>query len=295
MSKITQRSDMTHIALLTDFGLEDAYVGIMKGVMRSILPEVSFIDITHHIKPQQVRQAAFVLINSYRYFPEGTVFLVVVDPGVGSKRRAIAVQGGGYTFIAPDNGVLSYMLMAMSEYSCVEITNPDTMLPEISYSFHGRDIFAPAAAYIASGIALEAFGERVHELVQLPHPILTVGENTIHGEVVDIDRFGNLITSIGHLQWQTNEQLSLIPAFGDAVPILSIEAGRVTVKTGNAHIHCIHTTFSKTAVGDLLAMMGSSGFLEIAVNQGSAEMRLGAAVGDHVEVSLGENDAAVHH
>lgn len=283
------------IALLTDFGLEDAYVGIMKGVMQRILPTAMFIDITHQIRPQQVRQAAFVLMNSYRYFPDGTVFLVVVDPGVGSTRRAIAVQGGGYTFIAPDNGVLSYTLMEMGDVLSVEITDPDYMLPEISHSFHGRDIFAPAAAHVANGVGIEELGERVHEFVQLPLPGLWISDHSIRGEIVDIDRFGNLITSVGHLHWQTTDSLSLTPAFGDAVPTTSVDAARASVKVGSEHIQGIQTTFAGTAPGYTLAMVGSSGFLEIAVNQGSAASRLGAAVGDLVEVNLGESNAAVYH
>ncbi|PJF20688.1 MAG: hypothetical protein CUN56_14900, partial [Phototrophicales bacterium] len=140
------------VALLTDFGLEDIYVGVMKGVIASIAPDVQIVDITHSIRPQNVREGAFALMNSYHYFPPGTTFCVVVDPGVGSKRLPIAVKTADYQFIAPDNGVLSYTLSRIgADYEIVTLENPAYQRDHVSHTFHGRDIFSPAAAYIARG------------------------------------------------------------------------------------------------------------------------------------------------
>src|SRR5664279_4495717 len=158
------------IVLLTDFGTTDSYVGVMKGVMLGIAPDAQFVDLTHAIEPQNIRQAAFTLLNSYRFFPAGTIFLVVVDPGVGSERKPIAVCAGGsfaegYTFVAPDNGVLSYVLHELGDAQAVELDNPAYHLAGISYTFHGRDIFAPAVAHLAAGIALDQLGSPLDQPV----------------------------------------------------------------------------------------------------------------------------------
>ena len=142
------------IVLLTDFGLEDLYVGVMKGVMRKIMPSVTFVDITHSISPQSVREAALALMNTYHYFAEGTVFLVVVDPGVGTQRRPIAVKAGEYYFVAPDNGVLSYVMRGFDSYQAYELNKPDYWLDDVSNTFHGRDIFAPISAHLANNTSI---------------------------------------------------------------------------------------------------------------------------------------------
>ncbi len=165
------------IALLTDFGLQDTYVGVMKGVMLDICPEARLIDLTHAIRPQDVRQAALALLDSYRYLPRRTVFLVVVDPGVGSTRRAIAVDAGPYWFVGPDNGVLSYALREIGEWEAFELTNDRYWLPDSSNTFHGRDIFAPVAAHIAYGSSVKPFslgelGTPIDDPVLLPPPLL---------------------------------------------------------------------------------------------------------------------------
>ncbi|MEP7294036.1 MAG: SAM-dependent chlorinase/fluorinase, partial [Chloroflexota bacterium] len=187
------------IALLTDFGTTDTYVGVMKGVMLGIAPDIQLVDLTHAIQPQNIRQAAFLLLNSYRFFPPETVFLVVVDPGVGSSRRALAVRAGQYTFVAPDNGVLSYVLDELSECQTVELTNPDYQLSGASNTFHGRDIFAPAAAHLAAGVPLDTLGAPVDPPVILPDPSLVVAGKHVIGEVLHIDHFGSAVTSIGQL------------------------------------------------------------------------------------------------
>ncbi|PJF22456.1 MAG: hypothetical protein CUN56_05875 [Phototrophicales bacterium] len=283
------------IALLTDFGNEDIYVGVMKGVMREICPNADFIDITHSISPQHVREAAFGLMNAYRFFPIGTIFLVVVDPGVGSMRRPIAVQTDDYLFVAPDNGVLSYALKDMQQINIVELSNSDYHLPQISYTFHGRDIFSPAAAYLAAGIPIESLGNTLSTMIQLPLPELNIDQRVITGEVVHIDRFGNIITSIGHLHWIAPDRLSLTPSFGSNTATVPIDAEHTRIQIGDEQIISVRVSYSEAMRGDLLAVVGSNNYLEISVNQGNAAKRLDVAVGDRVEMSLGDIDAAIRH
>lgn len=281
MNELSERKSVT-IALLTDFGLTDAYVGVMKGVMLGLHPRAALVDITHGIQPQNVRQAALTLLTAYRYFPAGTVFLVVVDPGVGSTRRPVAVQAGDYGFVAPDNGVLSYTLAQLDAVRAVELETPTG----VSSTFHGRDIFAPAAARLARGDALEALGSTVGDLVQLPAPRLSVAPGTIRGEVVHIDHFGNVVTSIGRLERSARQTLTLRPAFGGDVTPLTVDAVSAQVSAGGVQVRGIHATYSEVEPGTLLALVGSSGLLELGVNQGSAAARLGVRIGDTVDVTV---------
>ncbi|HVU14304.1 MAG TPA: SAM-dependent chlorinase/fluorinase [Phototrophicaceae bacterium] len=273
------------IALLTDFGTTDTYVGVMKGVMLGINPDLQFVDLTHAIEPQNIKQAAFVLLNSYRYFPKGTVFLVVVDPGVGSLRKSIAAQVDNYAFVAPDNGVLSYVLRELGEVRAVELTNPAYRLSATSRTFHGRDIFAPAAAHLASGVEFEQFGNWVDKPITLSEPLLKA-EKTISGEVLHLDHFGTLVTSIGLLQWDEARQLTLTPRFGDASQV-SFAADKAIVTVGNQQIGSIDRTYAEVEKGEVLALIGSSGYLEVSINGGSFAERFGAHIGDLVTVQIG--------
>lgn len=271
------------IALLTDFGTTDTYVGVMKAVMLGICPQVHLVDLTHAISPQDVRQAALVLGDSFAYFPPGTVFLVVVDPGVGSQRRQIAARVGSHTFVAPDNGVLSYVIADAANTHCVELVNPAYRLPFVSRTFHGRDIFAPAAAHLACGVPLESFGPPLDSPVKLPFPAVTVGPKAIHGEVLYIDHFGNIVTSIGRLEWlDAASTLRLTPRFGG--DRCDIAAATTTVTLGSCAIQGIMPSYSANAPGELLALVGSAGWLEIAVNQGNAAD--GVAVTSGMAVTL---------
>ncbi len=200
------------ITLTTDFGLGDGYVGTMKGVMLNILPQACLVDITHEIAPQDVRQTAYVLYTAYRFFPPQAIHLIVVDPGVGSARRPIAVRLSHGTFVGPDNGVFSYVMVDESVEAVVELVNSHYRLPSVSQTFHGRDIFAPAAAHLAAGVAIEELGPTVPDPITLSPPRLEIGPHTIGGEVLHTDHFGNVITSIGRLLWRGNELL-LTPAF----------------------------------------------------------------------------------
>jgi len=268
------------ITLTTDFGLTDAYVAAMKGVILSINPGVTLVDICHTISPQDVAQAAFILGTAYQSFPKGTVHLVVVDPGVGSERRAVVLRTPSADFIAPDNGVLSYVIEQSSakpaeesqlrelapELEAFAITNHRYWRKPVSPTFHGRDIFAPVAAHLSLGRSPADFGERITSLetLLLTQP-LQEPSGSIIGHILHIDGFGNLITDI------TSQYL---PSKG----------GPVNIKVGNHTIHSLSRTYAEGE--DLLALIGSSDRLEISVKGGSARSFLNADVGDEVEVSL---------
>lgn len=271
------------VALLTDFGTEDVYVGVMKGVMKSIAPDLQFVDISHAIRPQSVRESALALLHSYHYFPEGTVFLVVVDPGVGSQRRPVLVQAGGYRFIAPDNGVLAYVLNEITVEKAVILDDPHYHRSNVSNTFHGRDIFAPAAAYAARGdIPFEHFGSPAGELASLPLPQLRIERQKLTGEVTHIDRFGNIITSIGRLDWLDENRIAL--ESGEIS--IRIEAKQAEITIHGQQIQGIVRAYHEAARGTLLTQIDSNGYLEIAINQGNAGRRLDAAIGDEVQVHL---------
>lgn len=277
-------TDAPIVALLTDFGLDDTYVGVMKGVIFSLCPNAHIVDLTHNISPQNIRQAALALLDAHAFFPERTVFLVVVDPGVGSARRPLAVQAGGYCFVAPDNGVLSYALAQLPAAQSVELANVDFQLPFRSCTFHGRDVFAPAAAHLAAGVAMKELGEPVSDLVILPLPLLVRSDDGISGEVLHIDRFGNIITSIGTLAWESDRSLRLTGRF-DSSFALRVDAEGAAVTIGDCILRGIRPTYSAAHPGDILALVGSSGWLEIAVNQGNAAQKLSAVPGDLVRLT----------
>jgi S-adenosylmethionine hydrolase len=274
------------VALLTDFGLQDNYVGVMKAVMSRIAPNVQFIDITHQIQPQNVRQAALTLLNSYRYFALNTVFLVVVDPGVGGSRKCIAAEADGYHFVAPDNGVLSFVLEELGNASIVELQNPAYRLANVSNTFHGRDVFAPAAAHLAAGVPLGELGPRVERIAQQMKPQLRIETGQISGQVIHIDRFGNIITSIGQLSW--NEQgLLLQPRFNRGPAAIMLPTAQISVTVKDTMLSGIRRSYSEVAKGQLLALVDSSGFLEIACNQGNAAALLGVSGGENVVLKTG--------
>ncbi|MBN1248429.1 MAG: SAM-dependent chlorinase/fluorinase [Anaerolineae bacterium] len=271
------------ISLTTDFGLDDGYVGVMKGVISGIAPGAALVDITHAIAPQHVRAAAYVLWTTLPYFPQGSVHLVVVDPGVGTTRRAIASQTPWGTLVGPDNGVFSYVWAAAPPALTVALENPRYQLPATSSTFHGRDIFAPAAAHLAAGVPLSQFGPEVVAPKRLPLPSMQVEEGMVRGEVIHIDRFGNVITSIGRLVWD-GALLRLDPAFGAADPLI-LNPGRVHVRVAGRDLGPVRRTYGEVAAGAPLALVGSEGLLELAVNQGCAARDLGLNLGDGVELA----------
>jgi S-adenosylmethionine hydrolase len=253
------------ITLTTDFGQADAYVGTMKGVILGICPDATMVDISHEIHPQAVRQAAYLLSTAMPYFPPGTIHLVVVDPGVGSERRAIAVQTGRFMYVAPDNGILTMALNRDPARSAVHLTDPRYRLSPVSATFHGRDIFAPSAAYLASGTDLREMGESVSpsDLVSLPslQPHRRPDGSQL-GQILHVDHFGNLITNFQG----------------------PMDRDRVFICVGGERIAGLSRTFSEVQPGEWVVYIGSSGYLEIAVRQGNAASQIHVDVGDPVEI-----------
>ncbi len=274
------------VALLTDFNTTDTYVGVMKGVIQTICPAAQMIDLTHAISPQNIRQGAFALLNAYRYFPAGTVFLVVVDPGVGSLRRPVAVQAGDYFFVGPDNGVLSYALAGLDIQARVILNNPNYHLNVVSQTFHGRDIFAPAAAHLAAGVPISELGEKSAQLVDFELPELGFENDMLQAEVAHIDHFGNIITSIGALTWLDDQQLCLKPTFGSIDHSLVVDSKAVSVFVNEYRLEGIKQMYSAGNPGEMMVTVGSNGYLEIAINQGNCAARMGTLIGDSVRVAL---------
>lgn len=262
------------IVLMTDFGVKDIYVGVMKGVIAQICRDAFVIDLTHEIAPQSISTGAWALKNAYRYFPQGSIFLAVVDPEVGSERNPLVVEADGYRFVAPDNGLLTHIIRNASEWRAVAIKNSSLWLPKVSATFHGRDIFAPAAAHLAMGVALSEFGPPIEQLVELDiAPVYHEGRRIV-GSVIHIDHFGNLITNIEPLQWGVDRQLTINGASFGA------PTARVTIL--DTSLRGIQRAYYESRPGDLLAQVDSTGALELAVYRGSAAAYIGASVGDTV-------------
>ncbi len=252
------------ITLITDFGSQDGYVGVVKGVITKINPSVNIIDISNNIESQNIFQAAYVLYSSYAYFPKGTIH-VVVDPGVGSKRKVLCLKTKDYLFIAPDNGVLSFIAAREESPSIREVTNKKIFLPEISDTFHGRDIFAPTAAHLSKGFSYKDLGKRVGKVkeIDLPKPIRSPG-GMLKGEIIYVDGFGNLITNINR----------------DMIGRLREKSENLVIVVGRRKLNKISNSYADVGVGDVVAILGSSGYLEISVNHGSARDVLNLKKGD---------------
>lgn len=255
------------IALLTDFGTRDHYAGTMKGVALGICPDATLVDISHDIPAHDVLAGALELAAAYRYFPAGTIFLVVVDPGVGSKRRGIAVEAGEYKYVAPDNGVLTAVLDEHPPKRVAELTERKYARPSISRTFEGRDRFAPAAAWLAKGIDLGALGRSAGAIHHLDIPRPGLAEDRIAGQVLRVDRFGNLITNIDR---RTFEKLT---------------AGSLDIQIGSHAVSRVVSTYADAGPGEICALFGSTDHLEIAANGANAAEALGLARGAAVHVA----------
>jgi S-adenosylmethionine hydrolase len=258
------------IALLTDFGTKDHYAGTMKGVVLGLCPDVTLVDITHDIPPHDVLTGALELASASKYFPAGTIFLAVVDPGVGSARRGLIADTGDYRFVAPDNGVLTAVLREHKPKRVVELTERRYARPTVSRTFEGRDRFAPAAAWLAKGTEATAMGRPVSSWLQLEIPEPRVDETALIGEVLLVDRFGNLVSNIDR---------RLFDQFR--------HDGAISIAVDGQVIDRLVATYAEAPAGSICALFGSSDHLELASNGGSAAAQLGLGRGATIRIDRG--------
>ena len=256
------------IALLTDFGTADHYAGAMKGVILGICPDATIVDISHDIPAHDVTAGALELAGAYKYFPAGTIFVAVVDPGVGSARRGLAADTGDYRFVAPDNGVLTVVLRDAPAKKVVELTERRYARPTVSRTFEGRDRFAPAAAWLAKGTQLPALGRPVNEIQKLDIPLPDTSADTVRGIVLRVDRFGNLVTNIDR---KSVERLGL--------------GGTIAIDAAGQRIERLVATYAELPAAGVGALFGSTDHLELAAPSASAASRLGLGRGAVVTVS----------
>jgi S-adenosylmethionine hydrolase len=260
------------ITLTTDFGLTEHYVGAMKGVIQSIHPSVTMVDITNAVQSYDILDGALAISQAYHYFPKDTVHLVVVDPGVGGPRRPIVVTAGMYQFVAPDNGVLSLVYEREERVSVRHITSEHYFHQPVSNTFHGRDVFAPVAAYLSKGVDSAKFGEEITDYVRFlgPKP-KPAGPNAWKAVVLKADKFGNLVTNITP---------------NDIPELFNGSARSFKIAVGKAEVTQLCDSYSQRPPGEIFALVGSTGYLEISVNKGSASRLCGADKGSEVNVTL---------
>ena len=260
------------VTFTTDFGLQDPFVGIMHGVVLNIHPETQVVDICHAIPSFDVLDAALTIAQSYRFFPPRSVHVIVVDPGVGSDRRPILAETADYIFVAPDNGVLSLVEAREPKFTVRHITSDRYFLQPVSQTFHGRDIFSPVAAWLSKGVAPAEFGPEISDYVRLPlPPVEHIGEDSFRGVVLKVDKFGNLITNISEQE---------VPSLFGATP------PRVKLLIAGQEITRVCRSYAEGGDDEFFAIVGSSGYLEIAARQASAAEKLSAGVGTPVGVLL---------
>lgn len=266
------------ITLTTDFGTNDHFVGAMKGVILDIVPDAQIVDICHSVQAFDVLDGALTISQAYSYFPNRTVHVVVIDPGVGTARRPILASCDKYHFVAPDNGVLSLVYAREERMHVRHITSEHYFLQPVSNTFHARDIFSPVAAYLAKEVDSLKFGDEVEDYVRFnaPKP-KAVDQNKLRGVILKVDRFGNLITNI------TPQDAPML--FGDT-------AKKFKILVGSREITEMHNAYAEGAPGEVFCVLGSMGFLEIAANRGAAAQLTGAGKGTDVNVILGEAAAA---
>jgi S-adenosylmethionine hydrolase len=263
------------ITLLTDFGFQDEYVGVMKGVILSINPRVHLVDIIHNITRHDVIQAALAVNASFRYFPKGSIHVVVVDPGVGGKRKVICLQQEGHFFVAPDNGVLTMVIQDGKVEKICAITNQKYFLKPVSDTFHGRDIFAPAAAHLSKGVDMLCLGKEVAlsniTILDIPVPTVTATDELV-GAVISIDHFGNLVTNISQ---------ATLERFKDDARLKE-----VVIRLGRSRIQGVSKSYDSVKTGSPVAIFGSRNLLEISLNQGDARTYFKARIGQTVRLKL---------
>ena len=255
------------VGLLSDFGTKDHYAGTMKAVVLGICPDATLVDISHDIPPHDVQAAALELAACYRYFPLGAIFLVVVDPGVGSARRGIAAEAGDYRFVAPDNGVLTAVFRETAPKRVVELTERRYARPTVSRTFEGRDRFAPAAGWLAKGVELSALGRPAGDYHTLDIPLPQVTADALIGQVLTVDRFGNLVTNIDR---KTFDRVA--------------HSGSIHIVAGGHAVGRLVATYAEMPSGEICALFGSTDHLEVAANASSAAEQLGLGRGAEVTV-----------
>jgi S-adenosylmethionine hydrolase len=258
------------IALLSDFGTRDTYTGTMKGVMLGIAPELELVDLTHDIAPHDVLDGALQLASAYRYFPAGTIFLAVVDPGVGSGRRGLAAEAGDYRFVAPDNGVLTAVLRELPPRRVVELSERRYARPTVSRTFEGRDRFAPAAAWLAKGTQLSALGRTITDYLRIDIPMPEAAGEMLRGVVLRVDRFGNLVTNIDR---RTFEHFT--------------KHGPIAIRAAGTPVARLVSTYAEIAPGEVCALFGGSDHLELAAHAASAADQLGIGRQAAIEIARG--------
>ena len=262
---------MSIITLLTDFGAKDVYVGVMKGAILSINPSAVVVDVCHYIDPQDLIEAAYLIKSSYRYFPKGTVHIIVVDPGVGGNRSIVAVKLSGHMFLAPDNGVLTLLMDEGEVDAIVRVENTQYFLNSISRTFHGRDIFAPVGSHISKGVPIDKLGPHLSKQdlarLSIPKPYIS-NNNELIGTIISIDRFGNCISNIDE---------NCLNKF-----VKNNAEKRLEIKTDKTVINRLSRTYTDVEPGCPLAVIGSFGFLEIALNCDNAGQRLNIEKGDTI-------------
>jgi len=266
------------ITLTTDFGTNDHFVGAMKGVILDIVPEAAIVDISHAVQAFDVLDGALAISQAYSYFPNGTVHVVVVDPGVGTERRPILASSDGYHFVAPDNGVLSMVYAKEERIHVRHITSDHYFRMPVSNTFHARDVFAPVAAYLAKHVDSHKFGDEIEDFVRFaaPRPKAT-GEGRLRAVVLKVDRFGNLITNV---------------TSADVPALFSAKPGAFKIVVGSREITDIRKAFAEGAPGEVFGIVGSMGYLEIVANRAAAAQITGAGKGSEVSILLGEAAAA---
>jgi S-adenosyl-L-methionine hydrolase (adenosine-forming) len=259
------------ITLTTDYGTNDHLVGVLKGVILTINPEVNIVDITHSVLAHDILDGALTISQAYKYFPSKTIHVVVVDPGVGTTRRPILVAGDTHYFVAPDNGVLSAIYDQSESLYVWNVLSEHYFRQPVSNTFHGRDIFAPVAAWLSKSWATASFGEEITDFVRFAIPKPKTAGNTVKGIVLRTDNFGNLITNLR----------------AEDVPALVAPDAKFTIRVGNATVKKIIPTFAQGTAAEPFAIIGSSGYIEICVNKGNAAKTIGAGRGGEVTVELG--------
>jgi len=265
------------VTLTTDFGTNDHFVGAVKGVILDIVPEAAIVDISHAVQAFDVLDGALAISQAYSYFPTGTVHMVVVDPGVGTARRPILASSDGYHFVAPDNGVLSMVYAREERIHVRHITSDHYFRQPVSHTFHARDVFAPVAGYLAKMVDSHKFGDEIEDYVRFAAPKpKPAGDNKLRGVVLKVDRFGNLITNV------TPED----------APALFAPNAAFKIVVGSKEISDIRTAYAEGAPGEVFAVLGSMGYLEIVANRAAAAQLTGAGKGSEVSILLGEGAAA---